>query len=105
MNELALYPSMLLAIRAACHFLIFLRVFTYFHEGGHHRWTVGSAAALLAGFNIAECVRVISNFHEFASGSIEIYLPGAVFFFTVFIVWSDGNVARLLPRKLAEKLP
>ncbi len=106
MNELAMYPAFLLALRAACHFMIFLRVFTYAAApGAVHRRTVGVAAALFAGFNLAEFMRILSNFQDFASGSVEPYLPGVMLFVLIFVVWSGGNVARMLPRTIVEKLP
>lgn len=103
MSEMTWLPVALLTIRGLCHFLIFLRVAS-FAQGGHHRKGVGFIAAIFAGFNFAEAIRIVSNFRTFV-GSVEPYLPGIMIMVLIFVVWSGGNVAKLLPRKIVERLP
>lgn len=103
MNEFSLIPAALLVVRGACHFLIFLRVASYAPDGGHHRKGVGVIAAIFAGLNLAEAIRIASNFHVFV-GSVEPYLPGIMVIVLIFVVWSGGNVAKLLPRKIVERI-
>lgn len=99
------FPAALLSIRAVAHFLIFLRVVSFFsEEGSSHRKAVGIAAAAFAGFNLAECIRVISNFNTYLP-NVEPYLPGIMVMVLVFVIWSGGNLAKFLPRKILERLP
>lgn len=105
MNELSWIAPMLLTVRGISHFLIFLRVVTYSTDGhGQHRKVVGLCAALFAGFNLAESVRILNNFSAFVV-SVEPYLPGVMLMVLVFVIWSGGNVAKFLPRKIIERLP
>lgn len=98
-------PAALLSIRAAAHFLIFLRVASYMSDPEtKHRKVVGYMAAAFAGFNLAETIRVVSNFKAYVV-NVEPYLPGIIVLVLVFVTWSEGNLARFLPRKILERLP
>lgn len=99
------FPTALLAIRGACHLLIFLRVATYTaQEGEHHRKVVGLVAAAFAGFNLAEALRIFFNFGDFVT-SVEPYLPGIMVCVLIFVTWSGGNMASWFPRKILDRLP
>lgn len=105
MTELSWVPASLLAIRAIAHLLICIRIASYMTEkNANHRKVVGLCAGLFAGFNAAECLRIISNFQAFLI-NVEPYLPGIMVLVLVFVVWSGGNVAKILPRKILERLP
>lgn len=105
MTDIPVFSVALLSIRAACHFLICLRVAGYMTEPPtHHRRVVGIAAGLFAGFNLAEGIRILSNFQVYLF-SVEPYLPGIMIMVLVFVVWSGGNLAKFLPRKILERLP
>lgn len=105
MSEAPVFSVALLALRATCHLLICLRVAGYMAEGeGRHRKIVGIAAGLFAGFNFAEFIRILSNFAAYVD-NVEPYLPGIMLMVLVFVVWSGGNLARFLPRKILERLP
>lgn len=105
MTDQALLPIALLAIRCACHVMIFLRVATYTsHEGSHHRKIVGAVAALFAGLNLAEALRIVFNFQAFTA-SVEPYLPGIMVCVLIFVTWSGGNMASWFPKKLLDRLP
>lgn len=95
----------LLAMRGACHFLIALKIFCYKPTNHReHRKVVGLIAAIFGGANLAEFIRILSNFTKF-SMSVEPYLPVVMLFVLIFVTWSGGNVARLLPQKLLQRLP
>lgn len=95
----------LLSIRGACHFLIFLRVATYTPKtSDHHRRVVGFAAALFAGLNLAEVIRVLTKAPTL-SGTIEPYMPAIMFFVLLAVIWAGGNLAKFFPHKLLERLP
>lgn len=105
MNDLTWLPTALLSIRAAAHFLIFLRVASYVAEPtATRRKVVGLVAALFAGFNLAESIRILSNFGRYVS-SVEPYLPCIVVMVLIFVTWSGGNLAKFLPRKILKRLP
>lgn len=105
MNEYSWIPPFLLALRGVCHLLIFLRVVTYTSDGhARHRKVVGLCAAIFAGFNLAETMRIVNNFNSYLA-NVEPYLPGIMFFVLIFVTWSGGNMAKFLPRKIIERLP
>jgi len=105
MNEITWIPTMLLSVRAAAHFLIFLRVASYMSDpDASKRKAVGILAALFAGFNLAEAIRILSNFASYVVKT-EPYLPGIMVMVLVFVTWSGGNLAKFLPRKILERLP
>lgn len=95
----------LLLMRCACHVLIVLRIFTYQPKNQReHRRFVGLVAAIFGGLNMMECLRIITNFNTIAT-TFEPYLSGVMLFVLMFIVWTGGNIARLLPQKLIQRLP
>lgn len=104
MNDVTWFPAALLAIRGLCHFLIFLRVASFAQGGNNHRQAVGFIAAVFAGFNLAESLRIVMNFQAFVV-NVEPYLPGIMVMVLIFVVWSGGNVAKFLPRTIVERLP
>ena len=105
MNESAYMAMALLAMRSACHFLVALRIFSYRPSNQReHRKVVGLAAAIFGGANLAEFIRILSNFTKF-SLSVEPYLPIVMLFVLIFITWTGGNIARLFPQKLLQRLP
>lgn len=98
-------PATLLAIRAISHVLISLRVASYMaSHDSRHRKGVAMIAALFVGCNMAEAIRIVLNFNAFKV-NVEPYLPGVILMVLIFVIWSGGNVAKLLPRKLLERLP
>lgn len=105
MTDYTWIAPFLLTARGCCHLLIFLRVATYTADGtSKHRKTVGICAAAFAGANLAESIRIASNFYAYL-GNVEPYLPVIMIFVLVFVTWSGGNLARFLPRKILERLP
>jgi len=105
MTDITWIAPLLLTLRGCCHFLIFLRVATYTKDGSaKHRKIVGFCAALFAGANLAESIRIASNFYDYV-GNVEPYLPVIMIFVLVFVTWSGGNIAKFLPRKILERLP
>jgi len=105
MTEYTWIAPVLLSIRGCSHFLIFLRVATYTTDGAsRHRKIVGICAAAFAGANLAESIRIASNFYAYL-GNVEPYLPVIMIFVLVFVTWSGGNLAKFLPRKILERLP
>lgn len=105
MTEFPLIPASLLAIRAVAHLLICVRVASYMAEkDANHRKIVGVCAGLFAGFNASEFLRIVNNFDAFIL-SVEPYLPGIMVLVLIFVIWSGGNVAKILPRKILERLP
>lgn len=98
-------PASLLAVRAVAHLMIFLRVASYVAEpDATRRQVVGCLAALFAGFNLAESIRIMLNFNVYVH-NVEPYLPGIMVMVLVFVTWSGGNVAKMLPKKILERLP
>jgi hypothetical protein len=105
MSESTYLAMALLAMRGACHFLIALRIFSYKPTNQReHRQVVGLIAAIFGGANLAEFLRILNNFTQFAV-SVEPYLPIVMLFVLIFVTWSGGNIARLLPQKLLQRLP
>lgn len=105
MTEFSWLNAALLSIRAAAHFLIFLRVYSYASDPyAKHRKSVGLLAAVFAGCNLAETIRILSNFSEFVN-NVEPYLPGIMVCVLIFVTWSGGNIASFLPNKILKRLP
>lgn len=105
MNEFSLFSAALLSTRAAAHLLIFLRVVSFMSDpDARHRKSVGIMAGAFAGFNLAETIRILSNFASYVN-NVEPYLPGIMVMVLIFVTWSGGNLARFLPRKILERLP
>lgn len=105
MIDLDWLNASLLAVRCACHALIFLRVASFTaSQGQQHRRVVGLVAAMFAGFNLAEALRIMFNFSAF-SDSTEVYLPGIMICVLIFVTWSGGNMAAWFPRRVLDKLP
>jgi len=106
MNDFALIAPTLLAIRCMTHILIFLRVVTYNPPKSieRHRQVVGLCAAIFAGANLAESIRIFNNFSEYVT-NVEPYLPVIMMMVLIFVTWSGGNIARMIPRKILERLP
>lgn len=104
MSDYTWFSVGLLAIRGMCHLMIFLRVASFAAGGGHHRKAVGYLAAIFAGFNLAEAIRIACNFNQFVP-VVDIYLPGIMLAVLIFVTWSGGNMAKFLPRRILERLP
>lgn len=98
-------PAALLIMRCACHLLIALRIFTYQPNNQRdHRHFVGFVAATFGGLNAMESLHIIIGFRSIST-VFEPFLTGVMLFVLMFIIWSGGNVARLLPQKLIQRLP
>lgn len=105
MSEYPWVMAALLITRGVAHLLIAVRVATYMASHPvSHRKVVGYCAGLFAGFNIAEAIRIASNFKAYVE-SAEPYLPGIIVMVLIFVTWSGGNMAKFLPRKLIDRLP
>lgn len=105
MIDHAYAPAALLTMRAACHLLIALRIFAYKPRTQRtHRQFVGLVAAIFGGLNMMEVIHIVSNFST-VSTALEPYLSGIMLFVMLFIIWTGGNIARLLPQKLLQRLP
>ena len=105
MSESPVIPLIFLSIRGICHFLIFLRVFTYTAHGcGKHRQGVGIVAGLFAGFNLMEALRIVGALMSPAPIGEDLYLPGQMLFITAFIFWANGNIGRFIPSKILQRL-
>ena len=105
MIDSAYAPAALLAMRAACHLLIALRIFAYKPRTQRaHRQFVGLVAAIFGGLNMVEFIHIIANFNSI-SITFEPYLSGVMLFVLMFIIWTGGNVAKFLPPKLLQRLP
>ena len=99
-------PATLLAIRAIAHVLISLRVASYMagHEATHRKG-VGIIAALIVGYNMAQAIWVVLNFSVTELSPDLFWSLGAAVFVLILVISSDGNVAKLIPNKLLERLP
>lgn len=106
MNDITMIAPALLAIRGLSHVLIFLRIVTYCPSpsADKHRKVVGLCAAIFAGANLAESIRIFHNFSSFVA-NVEPYLPVIMVMVLIFITWSGGNIAKMFPKKLLERLP
>lgn len=106
MSDSPIIPLIFLSVRGACHLLIFLRIFTYTaHGSGKHRKGVGLIAAVFAGLNLVEAIRIISALMSPGQVGEDLYLPGQMLFITAFIFWANGNIARFVPSKILRRLP
>lgn len=106
MSETTVLPLVFLSIRGLCHFLIFLRIFTYTaHDGGKHRQGVGLIAAIFAGLNLAEAARILGSLMSPAPIGEDLYLPGQMLFITALVFWANGNIGRFIPSKILQRLP
>lgn len=106
MSESPVIPLIFLSVRGLCHFLIFLRIFTYTaHRGGKHRQVVGLVAALFAGLNLAEAGRILVALLSPAPIGEDLYLPGQMLFVAAIVFWANGNLATFFPKKLLQRLP
>lgn len=105
MTDYLWIPSLFLSCRGLCHFLIFLRVASYTTDHSfQRRKTVGIFAAVFAGANLSESIRIASNFSS-CPVNFEPYLPVIMISVLTFVTWSGGNIAKFFPRKLLERLP
>ncbi|MBF8746885.1 phage holin family protein [Pseudomonas monteilii] len=92
-------PEAMLSTRALCHFAIFLVIAGYRKKTDHHRRIVGLMAGLLAGANLAEAYRITVNFSSFAALT-QYPLTVVMIGFLFFVIYSRGNVAKLIPPRL-----
>jgi hypothetical protein len=105
MIDCAYLPPVLLAMRCACHLLIALRIFAYKPNNQRpHRSFVGLVAGMFGGLNLMECIHIYANFNSIST-SFEPYLSGIILFVLMFIVWTGGNIAKFIPKKLIQRLP
>lgn len=106
MSDAAVLPLVFLSIRGVCHLLIFIRIFTYTANGsGKHRQGVGLIAAVFAGLNLVEAIRILAAMMSPGPVGEDLYLPGQMLFITAFIFWANGNIARFVPSKILRRLP
>ena len=106
MSDSAVLPLVFLSIRGVCHFLIFLRIFTYTANGSaKHRQGVGLIAAIFAGLNLAESGRILGAIMSPAPIGEDLYLPGQMLFIMAFVFWSNGNIAKFVPSSILRRLP
>lgn len=106
MSESPVLPLIFLSIRGLCHFLIFVRIFTYTAHGhGKHRQVVGLVAAMFAGLNLAEAGRILAAMLSSDPIAEGMYLPGQMLFIMAIVFWANGNLATFFPKKLLQRLP
>lgn len=94
-------PDVLLSTRGICHLLIFLVVAGYQGGNAKHRKVIGIIAAIFAGANAAEAYRVAVNFNQF-SAVVQPPLTMVMLCVLFFVIYARGNVARMLPRSVAD---
>lgn len=95
----AVAPEVLLTTRGICHLVIFLIIAGYRKKTDRHRQFVGLMAGILAGANLAEAYRIAVNYTSFlalAQFPLTICMVGFMF----FVVYSRGNMAKLIPPRL-----
>lgn len=84
----------LLTMRGACHFLICLRVITYQPKApSQHKRVIGYVAALFAGLNLAEAIRIFSKFHH-SPAELDLHMPIIMLFVLLAVIWAGGNIAK-----------
>lgn len=95
----AVAPEVLLTTRGLCHLVIFMIIAGYRKKTDRHRQFVGLMAGILAGANLAEAYRIAVNYTSFlalAQFPLTICMVGFMF----FVVYSRGNMAKLIPPRL-----
>ena len=92
-------PEAMLSTRGLCHLIIFLVIAGYRKKTDRHRRFVGLMAGLLAGANLAEAYRITVNFSSFAALT-QYPLTVVMIGFLFFVIYSRGNMAKLIPPRL-----
>lgn len=106
MSDSPIIPLVFLSVRGICHLLIFLRIFTYTaQDGGKHRQGVGLIAAIFAGLNLVEAIRILGAMMSPYPIGEDMFLPGQMLFVTAFVFWANGNIARFVPAKILRRIP
>lgn len=92
----AIAPEVLLTTRGVCHLVIFLIIAGYRKKTDRHRRFVGLMAGMLAGANLAEAYRIAVNYASFLALA-QFPLTICMVAFMFFVVYSRGNMAKLIP--------
>lgn len=93
------FPDFVLGTRGVCHLIICLFVVGYHAPDNNHRKIIGVFAGIFAGANAAEAYRVAYNFNSFV-GVVQPPLTLVMVCVLFFVVYSRGNMAKILPRML-----